>query len=967
LPVIAWSYRRQRPQQLAEALARRGRRVFYGAIRGADEPTAPTPVAPGVVLLPIGGVRREDPADRRLEGAALEAAFESLARARDEYGLFETAVIVETPFWTPLAIRLREHFGWKVVYDCLDLHAGFSANRPDLLPKEEERLVPAADLVVATSSVLQKRLGPSARLLPNAADFERFSGTAAPRSGGQLTVGYVGAVDDWFDSDLFEGIVRLRPDWRFEVIGGSDSGRPPFAEGFGNVLFHGEKPHAELPGLRARFDVEIIPFRLTELTHAVDPVKTYEAAAAGRPVVATPIEALRPAAEKALVRLAASPEEFVAQIEAARAGASSDAPRLRTFAAENTWERRAADLDAWVRELYPVVSLILVTHNAIELTRLCLESLDRRTDWPALEILAVDNGSSDGTRQWLEEEAARRGSGFRLIAFPDNRGFAPAVNAAAAAARGDFLCLLNNDTIVTRGWLSALVRHLERDRSLGMVCASTNEIVNAAKVEVGYRDPEDLESWAEAFTRSRSGRAEELDMVAMFCVLLRRALFQMIGPLDERFAIGMFEDNDYSRRVRAAGLSLAVARDAFVHHWGRGTFGRMPEAEYLRIYEENRRRFEEKWGAVSAARPPGRASLDTIRRLALEAGAVFVFPPTMGWDVTLVQRPHHLARALSRAGFPVVFQIEPNGASAPPLEEIEPRLFLARGEGQELEGLPSRIIWSFAYNVPPNEKLEGSRLVYDVIDALEIFPQPRRQLEREHARALARAEAVFVVSVPLLEEVRRVRPDAVYLPNGVDLAFAEKPPDEASVPESLRRSRRSGRPIAGYVGSFSRRVDGALLRELAGRRPDWDFYLVGEALDDSLAPLADRPPGNLAFLGPRPYAALPAILGGFDVGLIPFRPGPEGSHSSPLKLYQYLAAGLPVVSTPIPECAATPEVETAADAEGFSAALDRARERRRSPEFRSRAVARARENDWARRAATALAALRLAPFPRSVD
>jgi GT2 family glycosyltransferase len=970
LPVIAWSYRRQRPQQLAEALARRGRRVFYGALQGPDEPVSATGAAPGVLLLPIAGVRREDPADRRLEGAAIEEAFESLARAREEYGLFETAVVVQTPFWTPLARRLRERFGWKTVYDCLDAHAVFATNRADLLAAAEEELLSEADLVVATSEVLRERLSearrsrgkPDARLLPNACDSDLFESVPDPDPRTDLAVGYVGAVDDWFDTELLESVARLRPAWRFEIVGGIEGNRVSFARELPNVVFHGERPYSELAALRSRFAVEIIPFRLSKLTDAVDPVKLYEAAAAGRPLVATPMQSLLPHAGRGLVRLAASPEDFVREIEAAAAGAAVEAPRLRAFARDNTWDHRVEELDGWIRELYPRVSIVLVTHDGIALTRLCLESLDRRTDWPTLEILAVDNGSTDGTRQWLEEEASRRGENFQPIAFSENRGFAPAVNAAAAAARGEYLCLLNNDTIVTRGWLSALVRHLERDPGLGMVGASTNETANAAKVEVGYRDPEDLEPWARAFTRAGAGRAEAIDMLTMFCVLMRREVFKAVGPLDERYAVGMFEDDDYSRRLRDRGLRLAVARDSFVHHWGRGTFGRLPDSEYRRIYEENRRRFEGKWGAP--ARPgPGAAAANLVR-LAEQSGALFVFPPTIGWDVTLVQRPHHLARALSRMGFPVVFELEGDNHEA--LEEVEPRLFLWSGPAGDLARLPSRVVWSFAYNVPPEETLRGARLVYDVIDALEIFPHPRRRLARDHVRALDRAEAVFAVSRPLLEKVRRVRPDAVYLPNGVDFARYEQPPDEAAVPEAISRSRRAGRPAAGYVGALARWLDGDLLRALAALRPDWDFFLVGEALDDSLSGVLERAPGNLIFVGPRPYAAVPSILASFDVGLIPRR-GPEGFHMSPIKLYEYLAAGLPILSTPIPECEGIPEVRTASDAAGFSSGLDPARQDRSSPAFRARALARARANDWSRRAVTALETLGLAPRAEPVD
>ena len=362
LPVIAWSYRRQRPQQLAEALARRGRRVFYGSVAGFGEPAEPAAVAPGVTLLPLGGVRREDLADRRLEARARDAALASLEAARERFAIGRAAVVAESPFWAPLATALRERFGWAFVYDCLDAHEGFATNRRGLLSEAESEAARSADLVVATSETLRRRLsapGREARLLPNACDYTLFAGVPAPGGSRRgLVAGYVGALDAWFDFELLAAVARLRPDWRFEIVGGLENaaGAPRELSNVVNVTFHGERPHSEVPALRGRFDVEIIPFRLSPLTHATDPVKLYEAAAAGRAVVATPLESLEPFARAGVARLAASPEEFVAAIEAAAAEGPEAVTRRRAFAAANTWGHRAAALDAWLEPLTAAVS-----------------------------------------------------------------------------------------------------------------------------------------------------------------------------------------------------------------------------------------------------------------------------------------------------------------------------------------------------------------------------------------------------------------------------------------------------------------------------------------------------------------------------------------------------------------------------------------------------------------------------------
>ena len=247
-----------------------------------------------------------------------------------------------------------------------------------------------------------------------------------------------------------------------------------------------------------------------------------------------------------------------------------------------------------LRQAFPRVSIVVVTYNNRDLNRLCLESLFARTEWPNLEVFVVDNGSSDGTRELLAGFAVPRAN-LRVIELEENRGFPAAVNAGLAASTGGYLVLLNNDTVLTRGWLTALLRHLATDGDLGLIGPVTNAIANEARVDVGYSGLAGLPGWAASWTRDHDGETFSISMAAFFCVAMRREIFEAVGPLDERFGLGLFEDGDYCRRVRAGGWEIRCARDSFVHHWQNASFRRLGKDAYFALFEENRRKFEEKW------------------------------------------------------------------------------------------------------------------------------------------------------------------------------------------------------------------------------------------------------------------------------------------------------------------------------------------------------------------------------------
>ena len=606
-----------------------------------------------------------------------------------------------------------------------------------------------------------------------------------------------------------------------------------------------------------------------------------------------------------------------------------------------------ADLRRRARDLFPKASIVVVTFGNLELNRTCLESIATRTAWPNVELIVVDNGSTDGTREWLESLAAAFPLPLRVIGNAENRGFAPAVNQGLAAAGGEYLCLLNNDTAVTEGWLSALVEHLRADPGLGLVGSSTNEIANEAKVPVGYAGLAQLDAWARDFVEHNAGRAVPIPMAAMFCAAMRRSAWQRVGPLDERFEIGMFEDDDYSRRIHALGLATACARDSFVHHRGRASFAALGEERYLRIFRENEKRFREKWNAAPGPEP--RRDPYAVPEPLARADSPVVFLPSIGWSVELFQRPHHLARAISAAGRPVLFLCgEESSGAVDGFLEIEPRLFLYRGPRAPLEALRRPVLWSAAYNVPRAGAWPGARLVYDAIDHRDVFPGPKRKLRRAEASALERAERVFAVSRGLRERLAARRPDAVYLPNAVDAAAFER--------ELLPLPRRS-RPTAVYVGALARWFDFELLAGVAEANPGWEFRVYGAEIDGAWGRSRLPEIGNVAFRGPRPHADVARLLADADVGIVPFRVSPETAFVSPLKLYEYFAAGRPPVSTPMPEAAAFPEVRIASDVPEWTAALAAALAAARDPAVGARLRELGRANDWSARGREALSLL----------
>jgi GT2 family glycosyltransferase len=251
--------------------------------------------------------------------------------------------------------------------------------------------------------------------------------------------------------------------------------------------------------------------------------------------------------------------------------------------------------EAPLRMAKPSASVVVVTHDNLVFTRLCLQSVLANTRGEGFELIVVDNGSSDGTAAYLAR-LAEMDARVRVLLNGANMGFASACNQGLDLASGDHLVLLNNDTLVSPGWLDGLRRHLAEPR-VGFVGPVTNRIGNEAEIDTNYR------TWGEYLEAARQRALEhagewlEIGTPAMFCLAMRRQTYLRLGPLDEGYEIGLLEDDDYAERARRAGYELRCADDVLVHHFGEASFGQLvASGEHARILEANRRRYAQKWG-----------------------------------------------------------------------------------------------------------------------------------------------------------------------------------------------------------------------------------------------------------------------------------------------------------------------------------------------------------------------------------
>lgn len=354
-----------------------------------------------------------------------------------------------------------------------------------------------------------------------------------------------------------------------------------------------------------------------------------------------------------------------------------------------------------------------------------------------------------------------------------------------------------------------------------------------------------------------------------------------------------------------------------------------------------------------------------ISKILEDTGRISImFLPKQTWFSYRFQRSHQMARALSELGCNVIYH-EPwhedvdttddgrKNRQFRGFSQIEPHLWLLRYPDIDLKALllkyqPDALImeWPFQARYIPEDSL--SFVVYEMVDDHKLVPNANEAWFEVHRKWVQASDIMITTSDDLLAQIQPLRADAMLLQNGVRLEdWRSATPN--TVPSDMLIARRYS-VVVGYYGVFSDWFDWELWIKAAQSKPDWAFVLIGMSIsnDQFLKQVGKAP--NIFYLGPKPYSELPQYLASFDIATIPFILNEITHACSPVKLFEYFAAGKPVVASPMREITKYSSVLFAHNLEEFIQQIENAQNIKNNAQFLINIERDAKENTWLRRA-----------------
>lgn len=610
--MIDYYFRIQRNQHIARLLGEMGHTVFYLKTSLGKTQNAISKIGENLyeVSLYCKTDKHVSVYSTQLERPDVASVTDSIKELQNMFNFSYFISYITNPFWYQV-VKYINNTG--VIFDCIDFTKGFGTHNNIII--DDEMLMLKNEYVVFTSPVLRQMLGHDTQnftFVRNACDFKYFNSmTTIKQHNSRKIIGYYGAISDWFDADLMAILIKQYPQCDFHLIGNvwcSDKRHEQKIRRlatFKNVVLMGEISYADLHLHVSKFDIGLIPFILNDLIKCTNPVKLYEMLSIGLPIVCTDMPDIKLLSKDELYYMSANYADFIHNIQKILDNSNNaimpDKIQARiAYAATNTWEQRSRDIVSVIEHITPWVSIVMLCWNQWSHTKNCIESVINNTNYNNYELIIVNNGSEDETRDELEHYAKTYNTFIRVVNNDKNEGFARGMNIGALNASFDHIILLNNDTVVSKNWLYPLIKPLILDPNCTATSPITNNCGNEAKQFLHHTSVETLFTYAEKYQFNKMFATCKMDRIPFFCPAMKKHTFYAVGMLDERYKVGGWEDDDIMEKFKQMNANATMCRrvyGSFVYHIESLSMKCTTDADKnWTSQNKNQQIFEAKWG-----------------------------------------------------------------------------------------------------------------------------------------------------------------------------------------------------------------------------------------------------------------------------------------------------------------------------------------------------------------------------------
>ncbi|SHM75891.1 hypothetical protein SAMN02746066_03187 [Anaerosporobacter mobilis DSM 15930] len=367
----------------------------------------------------------------------------------------------------------------------------------------------------------------------------------------------------------------------------------------------------------------------------------------------------------------------------------------------------------------------------------------------------------------------------------------------------------------------------------------------------------------------------------------------------------------------------------------------------IKIYREIKKlpyRFDEKIN--------GNKKIDKLQML-MQNKEVYIIIPNIDWNIPLYQRPHQIATELSKRENTVVLflsdqyrydrystyvQIKDNLwlYSIRMIDKLDKLTKLAK----------SKIVFmSWTRHIGLLNQFKYDKLVYEYIDDLKLFYYYNKEMEKNHLRLMQTADLTVCTAVKLFNNAKKKVNNVLLCENAGDYEFFSNNRN-CRVDTVLKEKVKKYDCVIGYYGCLAYWFDYEMVCKVAEAKKNWIFVLIGYQFDNSADKLVQAKYDNILLLPAQPYEKLPGYIAAFDIQTIPFVINDVTKSTSPVKVFEYMASGLPIITSKMPECLRYKSVKTYETYEEFITLVENLNNLDRNDQYFKDMEEEALENTW---------------------